>query len=171
MDLHHRLRRDPNWHPSACNICGQLGHQASTCPNGTVNWTEKYGKGAFMLRINHDPKEYRDPTDGEWDAMMKDLDKKSTDYMELRKQVLESIDYEEMSQKVAEMLKEAESQMGMGSATQTNVQAPQPEPAKEDPLPPGWAAAKDPQGRTYYWFKKTQKVQWERPTPESDTGE
>jgi len=27
------------------------------------------------------------------------------------------------------------------------------------------------QGRTYYWFKKTQKVQWEKPTAESDTGE
>lgn len=22
MELHHKLRRDPNWHPSACNICG-----------------------------------------------------------------------------------------------------------------------------------------------------
>ena len=22
MELHHKLRRDPNWHPNACNICG-----------------------------------------------------------------------------------------------------------------------------------------------------
>lgn len=24
VQLHHKLRRDPNWHPSACNICGQV---------------------------------------------------------------------------------------------------------------------------------------------------
>lgn len=24
MELHHKLRRDPSWHPSACNICGQV---------------------------------------------------------------------------------------------------------------------------------------------------
>ena len=24
MELHHKLRRDPNWHPSGCNICGQV---------------------------------------------------------------------------------------------------------------------------------------------------
>ncbi len=26
MEMHHRLRRDPNWHPSACNLCGQVRH-------------------------------------------------------------------------------------------------------------------------------------------------
>ena len=25
MELHHKLRRDPSWHPSGCNICGQVG--------------------------------------------------------------------------------------------------------------------------------------------------
>ena len=88
MEMHHKLRRDPNWHPNGCNLCGQvrgvltwtrdlgpvfrqmmkkthrrlapstsshiffslfhkkkkqLGHQASVCPNGTVNWREKFG--------------------------------------------------------------------------------------------------------------------------------
>ena len=103
MEMHHKLRRDPNWHPNGCNLCGQvgcvhvflfrlaigksrsrrpffhgregerkltlpptlrprplffilfilkqtkknkktqLGHQASVCPNGTVNWRDKFG--------------------------------------------------------------------------------------------------------------------------------
>ena len=34
-------------------------------------------------------------------------------------------------------------------------------------LPPGWATAKDPQGRTYYWHTKTKKVTWEKPTAET----
>ena len=24
MELHHKLRRDPNWDPNSCNICGQV---------------------------------------------------------------------------------------------------------------------------------------------------
>ena len=35
------------------------------------------------------------------------------------------------------------------------------------PLPEGWAAAKDAQGRTYFWHKATKKVQWDRPTAAS----
>lgn len=33
----------------------------------------------------------------------------------------------------------------------------------EAPLPEGWGAAKDAQGRTYFWHKSTKKVQWDRP--------
>jgi hypothetical protein len=58
----------------------QLGHQASTCPNGTVNWKEKYGESAFRLRINQDPKDFRDPTDAEWAGMMKELKKKADEF-------------------------------------------------------------------------------------------
>lgn len=61
----------------------QLGHQASTCPNGTVNWKEKYGNDAFQLRINHDPANFRDYTAAEWAGLMKDLNKKSKEYMEV----------------------------------------------------------------------------------------
>mmetsp|Transcript_16635 Transcript_16635/g.22930 ORF Transcript_16635/g.22930 Transcript_16635/m.22930 type:complete len:178 (+) Transcript_16635:78-611(+) len=50
MDKHHRLRRDPNWSPHGCNICGQEGHQAANCQNGTVNWREKFGDAAFILK-------------------------------------------------------------------------------------------------------------------------
>jgi hypothetical protein len=34
-------------------------------------------------------------------------------------------------------------------------------------MPEGWAAAKDQQGRTYFWHKVTKKVQWDRPTPQT----
>ena len=50
MELHHKLRRDPTWDPRGCNLCGQLGHQAAMCPNGTVNWKEIYGEDAFVLK-------------------------------------------------------------------------------------------------------------------------
>ena len=48
-----------------------------------MNWKEKYGEQAFELRINHDPRLYRDYTPLEWEAMMRDLQKKSTEYMEV----------------------------------------------------------------------------------------
>mmetsp|Transcript_16267 Transcript_16267/g.41581 ORF Transcript_16267/g.41581 Transcript_16267/m.41581 type:complete len:187 (-) Transcript_16267:127-687(-) len=186
MDLHHKLRRDPNWHPNGCNICGQLGHQASTCPNGTVNWKEKYGESAFRLRINQDPKDFRDPTEAEWAGMMKDLKKKADEYVKL-KEAAEKIDHAELEGKMAEMYKEQAEQAAAAAAAPAAAGpvaaapaaaaegapdgAAAPGTAAEDALPPGWAAAKDTQGRTYYWFKKTQKVQWEKPTAESDTGE
>ena len=33
----------------------------------------------------------------------------------------------------------------------------------EEALPTGWAEAKDPQGRTYYWHTTTKKTTWTRP--------
>jgi hypothetical protein len=30
-------------------------------------------------------------------------------------------------------------------------------------LPEGWAMAKDPSGKPYYWHKATQKTQWDKP--------
>jgi hypothetical protein len=37
----------------------------------------------------------------------------------------------------------------------------------EAPLPEGWGAAKDAQGRTYFWHKSTKKVQWDRPNADT----
>ena len=36
MELHHKLRRDPNWHPSACNICGQVLSDPPPSPPGPL---------------------------------------------------------------------------------------------------------------------------------------
>ena len=38
-----------SWHPSGCNICGQLGHQAAQCTTGTVNWQALYGDNVFAI--------------------------------------------------------------------------------------------------------------------------
>ena len=42
MDLHHKLRRPRGSSIHACNICGKEGHQAAQCPNGTVNWGDRF---------------------------------------------------------------------------------------------------------------------------------
>lgn len=39
--------------------------------------------------------------------------------------------------------------------------------APEEELPPGWAVARDASGKPYYWHKKTQKTQWEKPTADT----
>lgn len=52
-------------------------------------------------------------------------------------------------------------------ATQQPAPAPArtaPAKAEEEPLPEGWASAKAPDGRTYYYHKTTKKTQWTRPT-------
>lgn len=176
MELHHKLRRDPSWHPNACNICGQLGHQAANCTNGTINWRQIYGDDAFVLK---------DPL--YWSDIKKHLDKKKVDVDDLKKRAEEfakmksesmGVDYDGMTKKAQEMMTsadngapeaaangsaaaEAEPKQGDGTA------AAAPAAAAEEPLPPGWGAAQDTQGRTYYWHKKTQKVQWERPTADT----
>ena len=43
------LRCTCSWHPSGCNICGQLGHQAAQCTTGTVNWQALYGDNVFAI--------------------------------------------------------------------------------------------------------------------------
>jgi hypothetical protein len=40
-------------------------------------------------------------------------------------------------------------------------------PPQDPELLPGWAAAKDSEGKTYYWHRETKKVQWNKPTVES----
>lgn len=45
----------------------------------------------------------------------------------------------------------------------------EPPPAME-PLPPGWREAKAPDGRTYYFFKKTKETTWVRPTMRNTAG-
>ena len=45
MELHHKLRRPKGSSIHACNICGKEGHQAANCPNGTVNWVDRFNDG------------------------------------------------------------------------------------------------------------------------------
>ena len=48
MEKHHKLRRPAGSSIHGCNICGIEGHQAAQCPNGTVNWAQKWGPNAFQ---------------------------------------------------------------------------------------------------------------------------
>lgn len=165
MDMHHRLRRDPAWHPNSCNICGQvrllhppplprrrspsppfsfsllqMGHQAAQCTVGTVNWRSMYGPESFLLR--------RPLFWSEIQAMLKaksinfeDLEAKAKEYAEAR-----------LSGKIPDA-------NGAGAAA-----AAAPVPPEEADLPPGWATAKDAEGKTYYWHRETKAVQWDKPT-------
>ncbi|BDA49578.1 hypothetical protein COCOBI_14-1970 [Coccomyxa sp. Obi] len=156
MELHHKLRRDPSWHPSGCNICGQLGHQAANCTNGTINWRQIYGDEAFRLK---DPIY---PSD-----IYRSMKEKEVDFAALQKRAQEwAKAHANGTLPVAAAAPVAVKQPADASAA-----APAPvaavTPPADAPLPEGWAAAKDGQGRTYFWHKTTKKVQWDRPTADT----
>eukprot|EP00878_Enallax_costatus_P001596 GHUV01001747.1.p1 GENE.GHUV01001747.1~~GHUV01001747.1.p1 ORF type:complete len:155 (+),score=36.31 GHUV01001747.1:220-684(+) len=153
MEMHHKLRRDPSWDPRGCNLCGQLGHQAVECPNGTVNWKAIYGEDAFIMR----PPIYE------------------SQLRERRK--LKQVDEADLMKRAELFAKNAAAQAGLGweevkraaEASQHAViqpvqQAAPASAAADDALPEGWAVAYDPNGKPYYWHKATQKTQWDKPT-------
>ncbi|KAL6765542.1 hypothetical protein V8C86DRAFT_2454090 [Haematococcus lacustris] len=147
MDLHHKLRRDPTWHKDGCNLCGQLGHQASSCTAGTVNWRQIYGDNAFILR----PPAYWSEELAARKARQADipmLEKKAKEYA-MKQAEQAGLSYEDIVAKAAEL----------------HAQDPQEAIplAEEVVLPAGWASAQDPQGRTYFYHKKTMKTQWDKP--------
>jgi WW domain len=116
----------------------QMGHQAAQCSVGTVNWKNIYGPEAFLLR--------RPVFWSEIEAAMK----------------AKTIDFKSLEAKAKEYA-EARRQGKVPGA----VAAPVPPPPQQDPdLPLGWAAAKDSEGKTYYWHRETKKVQWNKPTLE-----
>ncbi|GAX72638.1 hypothetical protein CEUSTIGMA_g94.t1 [Chlamydomonas eustigma] len=156
MEMHHKLRRDPSWHPSACNICGQMGHQAAQCTSGTVNWRQIYGDKAFILR---GPVYWSD---------------------ELARKKLKVVDAADLERRAKEYAKGQAEKAGMNfeeilkNAEVLNAQDPAltikqaPAPVEEEPLPAGWGMTLDPTtSKPYYWHKKTQKTMWERPTAET----
>jgi hypothetical protein len=52
MDMQRGYRRDNNSRPNACNNCGQVGHYAAQCPQGSqdVDFHRLYGQHAFVMR-------------------------------------------------------------------------------------------------------------------------
>lgn len=148
MEMHHKLRRDPNWDPRGCNLCGQVGHQAAECPNGTVNWKAIYGEDAFILRRPIYESQLRE------------------------KRRLRTVDEADLQQRAQAYAKGAAAQQGLNwddivRAAEASQHA-QIQQAKQEPpdanLPEGWAMALDPNGKPYYWHKATQKTQWDKPT-------
>eukprot|EP01024_Parvocaulis_polyphysoides_P067885 TRINITY_DN8196_c1_g3_i1.p1 TRINITY_DN8196_c1_g3~~TRINITY_DN8196_c1_g3_i1.p1 ORF type:complete len:334 (+),score=32.07 TRINITY_DN8196_c1_g3_i1:149-1150(+) len=229
---------NPNFHPAACNICGQLGHQAVNCSIGTIRWKDIYGEDAFIIRpplywseiqekrkrkkldlqkLEHDAKEFAKQTAATLgldynqmiqDAIKSEEAKKQLEEMRREREAMGIIqeqyddgDDDEMGQQ--QQVEAAQQQLAQMDPTgqlqmqqqfqqfagvpqqqqgqfqyvqqqpgqQQQVQQPpqqilqQPPPAEA--LPEGWAEARDPQGRVYYWHRKTHKTQWDKPTKDS----
>jgi hypothetical protein len=153
MELHHKLRRDPSWHPNSCNICGQLGHQAATCSTGTVDWKTIYSPSSFLRK----PSVF--PSDLERIMSVKKVNLKA-----LERDVEAFVGSREADEVVMEHSRHIESMYGKPVRRQAPAPQPQRRVVEEPDLPEGWAAAKDGNGKVYYWHKETKKVQWQRPT-------
>eukprot|EP01025_Chloroclados_australasicus_P059248 TRINITY_DN7481_c3_g1_i2.p3 TRINITY_DN7481_c3_g1~~TRINITY_DN7481_c3_g1_i2.p3 ORF type:complete len:297 (+),score=48.58 TRINITY_DN7481_c3_g1_i2:123-1013(+) len=91
---------NPNFHPAACNICGQLGHQAVNCSIGTIRWKDIYGEDAFIIR----PPLY-------WSEIQEKRKRKKVDMQDLEKRAREfaqqtattlGLDYNKMMQEAAQ---------------------------------------------------------------------
>jgi hypothetical protein len=117
-----------------------MGHQAAQCSVGTVNWKNMYGPEAFLLR--------RPVFWSEIEAAMK---AKTIDFKNL----------EAKAKEYAEARRQGKVPGAAAAATPVVMAAQDPD------LAPGWAAAKDSEGKTYYWHRETKKVQWNKPTLES----
>ncbi|CAK0783447.1 hypothetical protein CVIRNUC_006646 [Coccomyxa viridis] len=133
---------------SAIFVFLQLGHQAINCTNGTINWKQIYGEESFKLKAPIYPSDY----DAVKKAKTVDVDKFTKLAQEWRTAHADAA----MPVPGVVAVKKAPAENGApASATPA---------AAEAPLPEGWAATKDAQGRTYFWHKTTKKVQWDRPT-------
>lgn len=154
MELHHKLRRDPSWHPNSCNICGQLGHQAATCSTGTVDWKTIYGARAFLQKPPVFPS---------------DIDRytrrKKVNLEELDRDVASFIEVKQRGGDTEELVMEHSKHMVGHPPPRRQIQQQQQRKIIDEPdLPPGWAAAKDGSGKVYYFHRETKKVQWQKPT-------
>mmetsp|Transcript_2695 Transcript_2695/g.3070 ORF Transcript_2695/g.3070 Transcript_2695/m.3070 type:complete len:156 (+) Transcript_2695:135-602(+) len=151
MEKHHRLRRDPSWSVHGCNLCGQEGHQAANCSNGTVNWREKFGKDAFILRderieIGQDTIDY----DG--------LTRQAKQYAQAKLAALNAVDPATLQQIV-------QAEFGHLQQQQVAMQMPAaaPAPVAAPPSTGGWQTFYDNMKRPYYFQASTGTTQWEKP--------
>lgn len=76
-----------------------------------------------------------------------------------------AIDFKDLEAKAKEYA-EARRQGKVPGAIAVAAAPVPPSPQQDPDLPPGWAAAKDAQGKTYYWHRETKKTQWNKPTLE-----
>ena len=128
----------------------QIGHQAATCPSGTVNWRDKLGDDAYLDYFTVDPPFFHS------DAVARRL----------------VVDVPALE---ASARAYAEARVASGAAETEPIPPPRrvkavpaavaAAAAAGVPLPPGWGQAVDAKGRTYYWNRKNKaQVQWVRPT-------
>lgn len=166
MELHHRLRRDPSWHPSGCNICGQLGHQAANCTTGTVNWRAMYGENAFVMR----PAVFQSDIEAAQKAKQmdfEDLEKRARDYAKMREEGGAPPQLAPpQGQQSAAAQQPAAAHAAPPNGSVADDEAERRRKAEEG-LPEGWAVAFDAQKKPYYWHRRTKKTMWEKPTADT----
>jgi hypothetical protein len=92
MDLHHKLRRPRGSSIHACNICGKEGHQAANCPNGTVNWQDRFkvGWGGVVWGLDKTGPKYQAPKRPWEEPDYSALQQRAKAYALARKNALES---------------------------------------------------------------------------------
>lgn len=149
MEKHHRLRRDPNWSPHGCNICGQEGHQAANCSNGTVNWREKFGDDAFILR---EERPYVEEPEPDYEAMAE----KAKAYAQAKIAADAVVNMETIVQAA-----QTEFAHCIKVAPPAPAAAPTPPPAKTTIA--GWTTYYDQMNRPYYHNATSGQTLWEMP--------
>jgi hypothetical protein len=125
-----------------------MGHQAAQCTTGTVNWRSMYGEDAFRMR----------PTlfQSDIEAAAKS---KQIDLVELEKNARAYA----KARKEGTLPGAAPNSGPPPAAAAPAAAAPAARPPPPSDLAPGWAAAQDAAGKTYYWHKETKAVQWDKP--------
>jgi hypothetical protein len=121
-----------------------MGHQAAQCAVGTVNWRNMYGAESFLLR----PPLFWSQIEAAQRAKQinfEDLERRAREYAEGGRQ--------RGFQKPVE---------NGGALEVPSSSMPKP-PQEESDLPPGWATARDAEGKVYYWHRETKAVQWHKP--------
>lgn len=127
----------------------QIGHQAATCPNGTVNWRDKLGDDAYLDYFSVDPPCF----------LSDDAAKRPTIDVAAIEAAARAYAEERVASGAA--VKEP-----IPPARKPKVVAPAVGAAGVSaPLPEGWAQAVDAKGRTYFWNRRNKaQVTWTRPT-------
>eukprot|EP00210_Caulerpa_lentillifera_P008111 g7745.t1 len=138
-----------------------------------MNWRQIYGDAEFSLR----PSVY-------WSDIIRRKNRRNVDLDDLKKRaetyarnqcVANSIEYEEVIKGETEikwppMKKEVDLEARVERDDQRKAAQLKAETTltgeshTEESLPPGWATAKDANGRTYYWHRETKATQWDKPT-------
>jgi len=183
MEKHHKLRRPPGSSIHGCNICGIEGHQAANCPNGTVDWKEKYGLDFFFI-----PRPYYQLLMENYVEHDLDMLKKKAKAYARRKAEEEEKEKKKAQWKpkptqaesepppltmtdapIAEEVKEevaAVQPMVVTSMPQAGQEIAAQDATVQEPAPPAtstWETYFDTYGRPYYHNRTTGTTQWEKP--------
>ena len=147
MERHHELRRPPGTSRFGCNLCGKEGHQAAQCPEGTVDWIDRFGLDTFVPKLPY--------------YMIKPRAK--PDYAKIEEEArLYAKTKEEAAKKVDTKT--------TGEKFQLELQKQIVQAKVNETLPQGWRSYTAPNGKMYYHHAATNKTQWTKPAERETTG-